>query len=129
MWAYIKTAFSFITGLFSTSKGDSSVNVLGYIAVALGTIIVVLITMIYTKNGTINELQSQVNNSNVALEYQNAMIESNRVKNEALNKELRTYIDKVKADFANIKTPEANYKEAQNSCEVFISDLAEAWQK
>lgn len=129
MWAYIKTAFSFITGLFSTSKGDSSVNILGYVAVALGTIIVVLITMIYTKNGTINELQSQVNNSNVALEYQNAMIESNRVKNEALNKELRTYIDKVKADFANIKTPEANHKEAQNSCEVFISDLAEAWQK
>lgn len=129
MWAYIKTAFSFITGLFSTSKGDSSVNVLGYIAVALGTIIVVLITMIYTKNGTISELQSQVNQGNVALEYQNAMIENNRVKNEALNKELRTYIDKVKADFANIKTPEANYKEAQNSCEVFISDLAEAWQK
>jgi len=129
LWAYIKTAFSFIAGLFSTSKGDSSVNVLGYIAVALGTIIVVLITMIYTKNGTINELQSQVNQGNVALEYQNAMIESNRVKNEALNKELRTYIDKVKADFANIKTPEANYKEAQNSCEVFISDLAEAWQK
>jgi len=127
LWAYIKTAFSFITGLFSTSKGDSSVNVLGYIAVALGTIIV--ITMIYTKNGTISELQSQVNQGNVALEYQNAMIENNRVKNEALNKELRTYIDKVKADFANIKTPEANYKEAQNSCEVFISDLAEAWQK
>ena len=104
-------------------------NVLGYIAVALGTIIVVLITMIYTKNGTISELQSQVNQGNVALEYQNAMIENNRVKNEALNKELRTYIDKVKADFANIKTPEANYKKAQNSCEVFISDLAEAWQK
>lgn len=125
MWAYIKTAFSFICGLF---KG-SGVNILGYIAVAFATIIVVLLTMIYTNKEQIKELQSQVNQGNVALEYQNQMIEQNRTKNEQLNKELQTYIDKIKKDFSQVKAPEAHHKEAQNTCEAFISDLAEAYQK
>lgn len=131
MWNYIKTAFSFVTSLFSSdSKGDNSVNNLfGYVLAGLCTFIVCLCIIIYTNRATINELQGQVNSGQVALEYQNAMIESNRAKTDALNKELKSYLDKVKADFASVKTPEANHKEAKNECEVFLKDLAGAYQK
>lgn len=91
--------------------------------------IICLCLIIYTNRATINELQGQVNQSAVALEYQNAMIENNRAKTDALNKELKTYLDKVKADFASVKPPVADYKEAKNECEVFLKDLAGAYQK
>lgn len=131
MWNYIKIAFSFVTSLFSSdSKGDSSVNNLfGYVIAGLVAFIICLCLIIYTNRATINELQGQVNQSAVALEYQNAMIENNRAKTDALNKELKTYLDKVKADFASVKTPEINRKESQNECEVFLKDLAGAYQK
>lgn len=131
MWNYIKTAFSFITGLFSSnSKGDSSVNNLfGYVIAGLIAFIICLCLIIYTNRATINELQGQVNQSAVALEYQNAMIENNRAKTDALNKELKTYLERVRADFASVKTPEINRKESQNECEVFLKDLAGAYQK
>lgn len=131
MWAYIKTAFSFVTSLFSSdSKGDSSVNnIFGYVLAGLCAFIVCLCIIIATNRATINELQGQVNSGQVALEYQNAMIESNRVKSDALQKELKTYIERVRADFASVKTPEINHKEAKNECEVFLKDLAGAYQK
>lgn len=104
-------------------------NISGYVIVALVVFIISLCTTIYFNRVHITELQGQVNESNSALEVQNAMIEQNRVKNDELNKELQTYIEKVKKDFANIKTPEAFHKEAQNECEAFVSELAEAYQK
>ena len=128
MWNYVKTAFSFIGGIFS-KNGDSMGNISGYIITALMAFIIALCVMIWTSNVQIDELQSQVNNGSVALEYQNAMIENNRAENERLNKELQTYIERVRQDFAKIKTPEAHHKEAKNECEAFISELAEAYQK
>lgn len=131
MWNYIKIAFSFVTSLFSSgSKGNSSVNnIFGYVVAGLCAFIVCLCIIIATNRATINELQGQVNSGQVALEYQNAMIESNRVKSDALQKELKTYLERVRADFANVKTPEINRKESQNECEVFLKDLAGAYQK
>lgn len=131
MWNYIKIAFSFVTSLFSSdSKGDSSVNnIFGYVLAGLCAFIVCLCIIIATNRATINELQGQVNSGQVALEYQNAMIESNRVKADALQKELKNYLERVRADFASVKTPEINRKESQNECEVFLKDLAGAYQK
>lgn len=131
MWNYIKIAFSFVTSLFSSgSKGNSSVNnIFGYVLAGLCAFIVCLCIIIATNRATINELQGQVNSGQVALEYQNAMIESNRVKSDALQKELKTYIERVRADFANVKVPVANHKEPKNECEYFLKEVAEAYQK
>lgn len=104
-------------------------NIFGYVLAGLCAFIVCLCIIIYTNRATINELRGQVNSGQVALEYQNAMIESNRVKADALQKELKTYLERVRADFASVKTPEANHKEAKNECEAFLKDLAGAYQK
>lgn len=132
MWAWIGTAFSAIKGLLSSNKtGDSNMgNFASYAIITLVIVIISLCANIYLNRQHINELQNEVKNGMVALEVQNTMIESNRVKNENLNKELKDYVARVKQDFANIKIDKsAQHKEAQNQCEAFINDLAEAYQK
>lgn len=103
-------------------------NIANYVIVALVVFIISLCGTIYFNRLHITELQEQVNQSDSALKMQNTMIEQNRMKNEQLNNELQTYIEKVKKDFSKIKTPDAYHKEAQNECEAFIGDLAEAYQ-
>lgn len=132
MWDYIKTAFSIVRNSITptnNSQGNNMTNIGNYIIVAMGVFICMLCITIYTNRTQIKELQGQVNSGQVALEYQNAMIEANRTKNEKLNQELKDYVAKVKQDFANIKAPDLNHKEPQNQCETFIYDLAEAYQK
>ena len=130
MWDYIKTAFSFVSGIFkSNPKGDGVNNIFGYVLAGLIAFIICLCIIISTNRATIHELQGQVNSGQIALEYQNAMISTNRARTDALNKELQSYIEKVKTDFGNVKTPIVNRKEPKNECEIFLKDLAEAYQK
>ncbi len=127
MWSYITLAYNAIKGLFS--KGDSKVNINGYIMTGLGVFIVCLCFTIYMNRQQINDLQDQVKQGEIALEVQNTMIEANQAKNAELQDELAKTIEKAKKDFSAILVPKADHKEAQNECEAFVKSLAEAYQK
>lgn len=132
MWDYIKTAFSIVRNSITptnNSQGNNMTNIGNYIIVAMGVFIVVLCATIFIIKQKNDDLQEQVNRGHIALEYQNNVIENNRAKNEALNKELQDYINKVKKDFSAIKIPEATHKQAENHCELFIQNLAKAYQQ
>lgn len=133
---YFTLAFNAIKGLLALSKsGDNATggnkmgNIGGYIAVGLGVFIVCLCFTIYMNRQQIKELQVQVKQGEVALEVQNTMIEANQAKNAELQKELVSAVEKARRDFSAIIMPNAEHKEAQNECEVFIKDLAKAYQK
>lgn len=131
MWDYIKSAFSIFrnTATPTNQQGIKMANLTGYIIVALGVFIVILITTIFILDNKNADLQEQVNRGHIALEFQNNIIESNRAKNEKLNKDLQNYLEKVKRDFSNIAIPQAQHKEATNQCEAFIKELAKAYQQ
>lgn len=134
MWNYITTVFSLVTKLCSntsqTNKGNSQMtNITNYIIVGLGVFLVSLLVVIYLNKNEIEALQEQVKNGAIAFEYQNAIIEQNRLKNAELSKELQEHLEAVKKNFSQVNTPNLTHREPKNECEIFIKDLARAYQR
>lgn len=131
MWSsIISLCGSLITRGISKMSNSSAIiiAVLGGIALLLG----VLLYLSYSK---IETLQAEIQIKQLAIEFQNKIVEENRVKNEELSKQIQNYSKQVKKDFAQVKQTTSESKkdlrhyEPQNQCESIVLELAKAYQK